>query len=317
MKKIIILVLCIFLTGCTHYVELSSLDIISNMGIDYYNDEFHILITTVSKDKEEKVYQTYTSSGKTMNDAILNIQIQGDKKFYMAHLHLLVLTPKVVTEVLEEVLNFFLENTESRNDFSMAITDNIDILKEEEDNLQNRIQIVENDLGITTSMDFEGFICNLLEERLNYLPIIKSDENIEIEGITLLNGYSIIGELSMNEVIIFNIFQNNLRQASIYDTKILSSQTFLSLKNDVLKVNVECVISSDSKDFENKLENGFYLLYEKFKLESIDIFELEEYLQKEKPLLFKSSEEFSFEDVKIDFQVLLRISKDSYKGVKK
>lgn len=305
MKKILLFIVCIFFTGCASYVELSSLDVASNLGIDYYDDKFHVTITTISKNEDEKEYTTYTSSGKTLDEAIQNIQLQEHKKLYIAHLHLLILTPNIISSKLTDVLEFFLQNTESRNDFSLAISDSITFLEEEQENLQEMIEIIEENLGTTKSIQFENFISNLLNKEILYLPTIKQQENIKVSGITLLEDNKIVGVLSEEETILFNLLNNSLKQTSLLDTKILSNQTFFTYSEDKLLVTLECILANENKEFSKKIEDILKEMYEKYKEKNIDVFGLTTYLKGKTAL----------KNLKIDFEIKIKTEQQTEKEI--
>ena len=142
MKKILLIIILVFITGCVNYVELADIEVIENLAIDYENKMYKIAVTVVSKE-DEKIYKTKQAEGKTINDAIQKLKMKENKKIYIAHLNLLILTKEVVESNLEDVISFFLNNSESRNDFDVAICNSLDVMDNAKD-IKNSIKIILN-----------------------------------------------------------------------------------------------------------------------------------------------------------------------------
>lgn len=69
MKKIL-LIICIFLlTGCTDYVEVNDLAIVTGIAINYENDIYDVYAQTIINDKESNVI-TYNTKSNSIEEAI-------------------------------------------------------------------------------------------------------------------------------------------------------------------------------------------------------------------------------------------------------
>ena len=62
MKKIIILICIFLLTGCSDYVEINDLALISGIAIDYEDNLYKLTTQIIENDKESKVVVLNTAS---------------------------------------------------------------------------------------------------------------------------------------------------------------------------------------------------------------------------------------------------------------
>jgi len=271
MKKILLIVILILITGCVNYVELADIEVIENLAIDYQDNKYKILVTTVIKD-EEKKYEVKESYGSTLNDAILNLKMKENKKIYIAHLNLLLLTEDVVDYNLEDVIKFFLNNSESRNDFDVALIKDINILEDSTD-IRSQIQIIEEDLATTKSILFEELLSNLLEEKSTYLPIIL--ENDKVEGISIVRNYKDRINISKEECILYNFFDGEVKQTVFKETPISSSVTTYSFKDGVFTLEIIITTSGGNARINKELEKSIRDMFLKYKDMGVDIFDIE------------------------------------------
>lgn len=270
MKKILTVILLIFITGCVNYVELADIEVIENLAIDYKDNMYKIIVTTVSKD-DEKEYETKHAEGKTINEAIQILKMKENKKIYIAHLNLLILTKEVVDSNIEDVISFFLNNSESRNDFDVAISDSLDIFEDAKD-IKNGIKIVEEDLATTKGILFEEFLSDILDEDTTYLPLISYDN--KINGIMIIRTFKDMIHIKDEECILYNFMDNSIKQTTFREIPVLSSITTYSFKDNKLNIDINLTTSVNKKDIERKLEYAIKDMFNKYKNENIDIFNI-------------------------------------------
>ena len=133
MKKILIsFILLLFITGCSNYTELNELLVVTSIGIDYKDNKYTVYLSTVDgklDDKEiEKEYVTYKSSGETVLEAFNRLYKDVDKKIYLSHLDLLVLSNEVLTNNILDIVKTFLYDIENRSSFNVITTEDINTL---------------------------------------------------------------------------------------------------------------------------------------------------------------------------------------------
>ena len=301
MKKILIIIILVFVTGCVNYVELADIEVIKNLAIDYEDKMYKIAVTTVSKDKE-KEYKVKKAQGNTLNNAIQNLKMKENKKIYIAHLNLLLLTEDVVESNLDDVIKFFLNNSESRNDFDIAITESLDVLDDAKD-IKNGIKIVEEDLATTKSILFEEFLSDILDENPTYLPLVLT--NNKIDGIMVIKTFKDMISLKEEECILYNFMDNSIKQTTFREIPVLSSMTSYNFKDGTLNIDINLTTSVNDGKIERKLEEAIKEMFNKYKKKNIDIFNIENKICNKNTNYCKKHQESLLKDVKLFIDVKL------------
>ena len=301
MRKLLIIVLLVFVTGCVNYVELADIEVIENLAIDYEDKMYKIAVTTVSKDKE-KEYKVKKAQGNTLNDAIQNLKMKENKKIYIAHLNLLLLTKDVVESNLDDVIEFFLNNSESRNDFDIAITEGLDVLDDAKD-IKNGIKIVEEDLATTKSILFEEFLSDVLDENTTYLPLVLT--NNKIDGIMIIKTFKDMISLKEEECILYNFMDNSIKQTTFREIPVLSSMTSYNFKDGTLNIDINLTTSVNDGKIERKLEEAIKEMFNKYKKKNIDIFNIGNKICNKNTNYCKKHQESLLKDIKLFVDVKL------------
>ena len=301
MRKLLIIVLLIFVTGCVNYVELADIEVIENLAIDYEDKMYKITVTTVSKDKE-KEYKVKKAQGNTLNNAIQNLKMKENKKIYIAHLNLLLLTKEVVESNLDDVIEFFLNNSESRNDFDIAITEGLDVLDDAKD-IKNGIKIVEEDLATTKSILFEEFLSDILDENTTYLPLVLT--NNKIDGIMVIKTFKDMISLKEEECILYNFMDNSIKQTTFREIPVLSSMTSYNFKDGTLNIDINLTTSVNDGKIERKLEEAIKEMFNKYKKKNIDIFNIKNKICNKNTNYCKKHQESLLKDIKLFVDVKL------------
>lgn len=301
MRKLLIIVLLVFVTGCVNYVELSDIEVIENLAIDYEDKMYKIAVTTVSKDKE-KEYKVKKAQGNTLNNAIQNLKMKENKKIYIAHLNLLLLTEDVVESNLDDVIKFFLNNSESRNDFDIAITEGLDVLDDAKD-IKNTIKIIEEDLATTKSILFEEFSSDILDENPTYLPVVLT--NNKIDGIMVIKTFKDMISLKEEECILYNFMDNSIKQTTFREIPVLSSMTSYNFKDGTLNIDINLTTSVNDGKIEKKLEEAIKEMFNKYKKKNIDIFNIGNKICNKNTNYCKKHQESLLKDIKLFIDVKL------------
>ena len=100
-KKILIFFILFFFTGCYNYNELNTLAITTAMAIDKKDDLYEVSILIAnSKNKESTITEgssqtvVYSATGKTISEALKNIDLKSPRKTYVGHLSSLIISSK-------------------------------------------------------------------------------------------------------------------------------------------------------------------------------------------------------------------------------
>ena len=269
MKKIIILLTFIFLiTGCTSYSELNDLAIINAIGIEK-EDNYYKLYASIVENVEDLVEPNttiYDISGNSLNEIIDNLSLTLNKRIYVSHLDLLLINETIKTNELEEIINFFLNNNETREDFLVAFTSNIketlEKTKFKEINDLIEINHQETSKAIYTTM--YDVIDNYFSKKNIYLTNLNLDEKISINGLKEFknNNYKDIKE---EDIIFINYLLNkintfkysyNCKENNYLYLNILRSNTNI-LKDELIITNEIKVITNDCKYKKDKIIEVF------------------------------------------------------------
>ena len=284
MKKIIfIIITCLLLTGCNSYMELNSLGIINKIGIEHF-DKYKLyasIITNLDENlhPEERIYIV---DGENIPELINNLSLTLNKKIYLSHLDLLIINNSIKTLEIKDLINFFLDNNETRETTTIVSTDNIlDLITNSEFQEINNlidINIKETSKSLNTTI-FDIAKNYYLHEDI-YIQNIKYDDTISLNGITKIHNNKL--ELITNENSIFiNYLLNNINSYKenliCNDNKylyleILSSNTTkinnqLIITNEIKVINDDCKLNKKKIDklFSNYLETNLSL-YTKYKI---------------------------------------------------
>ena len=83
MKKIILILITLLLTGCFNYTEINDLVLVNGIYIDYKNGLYKLKIETG---------EIVESSGESLSDAFRNFEERVSKKPYYAHINILIIS---------------------------------------------------------------------------------------------------------------------------------------------------------------------------------------------------------------------------------
>jgi spore germination protein KC len=127
-KLILILTLILCLTGCYNYNELNTLAIATGMAIDYEDGEYvvNLLIANsqkaqVSSKEGEAQSIVYEGKGKTLSEAIKEVDIISPKNVYIGHLSFIVISESLAKEGIVDSLDYLLRNPESIKRFYLVM----------------------------------------------------------------------------------------------------------------------------------------------------------------------------------------------------
>ena len=232
MKKFLILIITILLTsGCYDYVELNDLSIISGISVDYKEDNYVIAYEILNDQKEgqetsNKKAIIVSASGKNIAEAFNNAAKETSKKPYYAHLKTLIISEEVATKRLENLIDYFLRNTDIRSEIDTVIAKDITAKELLESSTKNNpvvSDLIESLLknnkyykNNTSTAPFEEMVTDILlfGEEAEMAVISKNNDNLSISGIGIFNGYNLKGILSAQESITYNVLTGNVTNAS-------------------------------------------------------------------------------------------------------
>jgi len=138
MKKfaaaLVLLLIPVFLTGCWNRKELNDILIVQAVGIDKNKSGDFKLTYQVLKPKvlknptnlpsssQQKGVWCFSSTGKTIFDSIRNATLSSNKKLFFSHNKIIVISSKIATNGIKDILDMFLRDQEMRSDAYLIVT---------------------------------------------------------------------------------------------------------------------------------------------------------------------------------------------------
>lgn len=308
----ILISLILLLTGCTSYTELNDLSIVSTIGIDYKDDKYELIVNVIDgklDDQEiEKSITTFKSDKKTLEEAFNDIYLKSSKKLYLSHLDLLIITEDAINQKFSSIIKNFLENNEYRNNFNVVLLSDFSLSEFMSQNIQaedinNLITTNQKETGFSIVKDFEMIVKELLIDQNSYLPTISyPNEELTLNGFTLIKNYKIYKQLTLDESILLNMLQNKVHKAYLNNSNIFENQTLVTTKQNHITFRFITTLNKDS-NFEEKTKKQLTEFLTKYQKENYDILKLTEkvrkndyqYYKNNKDLLSKLTFSFEFE----------------------
>lgn len=197
MKKIILILLVLSLTGCWNYTELNNLAITTGFAVDFIDNEFEVTILISNSQKKTSTNSqtvassaVYSGKGKTIFEAIKDTSMAVSKQIYLSHIEVLVLSEEVAKNKTKEVIDFFFRYPQTRNEFLMVIAENCNAKDTFEvttpletfpsQNISKNLEITNMLQGYIYTVTFNEFVRAIIEEGRNpVLPTISIIGNIE------------------------------------------------------------------------------------------------------------------------------------------
>lgn len=283
-KIAIIFLSCFFLTGCWNYRELSDLSISTGMSIDKEGDEYRVgmLISNAQKmegNSKEGESQTIVldAKGKTILEAIKNIELKSPKEIYIRHLLVVVVSEEIAKEGLNQILDYLFREPQSRKMFYLILArdckakDTLKILSPLEAFPSQSISINIKETyrlqAIMEEVTYNSFLKDLLEPGKD--PYVNSvlidgdvkkgstqdnlkqsepDASIKMGTAGIFRQDKLVGWSSKDENRGINILNNNITQMyTIFDYKNkpitiniskIKAQTKVKMKNDKAMIEV-------------------------------------------------------------------------------
>lgn len=285
MKRIKFLILLLpLLSGCYNYRELNDLGITTAVSIDYKDNNFYVIAEVINPIKQQDAsssnnspFVNYNSSSSSLQDAFRKVVLESPRQLYAAQLEIIVLSEEVVNNHLEEVLEYFARDPESRTEIKIIVAKTEDSTKAI--TLQTLLTSLSSS-NIIKSLDLQSKVLGMaypvtLNELLNmyidpYLEVVlpsmtlygnyeigDEKENIttsspkaivKIDGSTITKDNKILGYLDLEESKILNLINGKLKETIIkmnyYDGYIIFEPNRikvsreLDIKNNIIKINI-------------------------------------------------------------------------------
>ncbi|MEG2457540.1 MAG: Ger(x)C family spore germination protein [Bacilli bacterium] len=299
MKKIIIILFCLlFLSGCYDYRELNEIAIVNAMGIEMDKGLYKVSAQIINVKKTDMVSYgesakiiMFYGKGKTVYEAIKDIEITSSKKLFLAHVRLVIFDKSFIGDKISDVTDYLSRDTDIDLSFYCATTsDNTpsEILETITPlgtlpavDLINSLKVSALDHGTTSLVTFKDLLDMSLKKGINLsLPNInltkkkndKDKDNTELLKDTKLSTYILADELvihdfennivvlSKNESLGINILKNKLKTSLItlkcdsefYTMEINKGKTKMNYDKENNSINIVVSVSSTVGEYNCK-----------------------------------------------------------------
>lgn len=335
-------ILCLFLpfllTGCTSYIELNELGIVSAIGIEKENNHYIVSMTLITPEKEqgESAYNTITikEEGNTIEESMDHVSHKSGKKLMISHLSYLAVDENIVKYSLNEVLNTFLQNEESRNNFPILLCHNLTpstLLEEVSDvnQLPLLLEWGQKEYATTVSLSLEEIMKMRLKSDVVILPTIKKEENtILSNGLSAIYHQSIL-KLNEEETKSYLYLTDNIENTKIYTTieqetiplSVLENHTTISTSKNHLTIEIDSKIEANTSfsnnqiklSYEDSIKDMLTNFLEKARYEQIDFFHLSSIIYQNDPHYYEKEKNHLLTTFQYDIKFQTELIEDSQK----
>ena len=236
MKKIILIILLLTLSGCYDYKEINDLAIITAIGIDHKDEEYKITLEVLNDhgDKDSGKIKAYTKTGsdkslaKALEEAADSLSDQAN----YTQVKLMILSDTITDGRFSTIIDFFMRSTYFRENFYVISSMNVEpekILKNTTDNepvaSTSIINLLES-LNYSSNSGVLKTFDQVVEETLAFgkdtcfSNITLDDEEFKIDGLSIFDNYEYKDTISNDYATIYNILTNNFYRpiySKVYD----------------------------------------------------------------------------------------------------
>ncbi len=283
MKKIIIIITCLMLTGCFNYKELNNYAIVTGLSIDKSDNGYEVsaLITNAIKENENKTNISVVSGkGKSIYSAIKDINLKIPKELYLSHLNVIIISEEVAKDGMKPILDYLVREPESHQSYYLIISKDTKaknalsildpIANFPSENIYSNL---ENSRDLQSKIIYDKvnqYIGKVLEKGihpiLNSLIIVGNSEkgsnteeqnNVELKNYIMLDNLAIfkndklVDYADSDESIGINILLDNIDEIYIEipcnKSNIILSSNSLNTKTKVNKQSVNINVDINSK----------------------------------------------------------------------
>ena len=276
MKKILVIILIIFLTGCYNYKELNKIGIVSSISIDKEDNKYIVgaqVMNIKNEDTDSSKVIVYTEEGNTIEEALRNMTNKADKKLFGGHLSKLVISEEVAKDSIIDVIDLFQRLPEIKTEFNITISKNIkavDVIKVmtsggtiPADFVKNEIDSAYLDSALTYSSKLDEFVSFYLKDYIDPVVSVIEVENFNDEGTSLdntkttdpdtkivLSNIGITSKLERylneEETIGYNLVRNNINELIVpikcgdnyASISIIKSETKYDVNKNKIKIDI-------------------------------------------------------------------------------
>lgn len=268
-KKLIILFIFIllFIPGCINYTELNDIGIVNMIGINKIDKNYEVTINMIIPTNDNKNNtKSFKVKAPSLDLCFNNLYEKSLRKISLSHLDLLLLSPTLEKKDYDEVINLFLNRSDSRNTFSTVILKNykdINNLNLIPEDINSLLKVNNKEFGITQTKQFDEVVKEILELKESFIPLIEINKDINILG--YMGIYNIDKTLNKKESLALGFITNNINNTYILNKdndinfKVNSNITRIKINKNNIKIiinsNISILSNGNNIKDTKKLEN--------------------------------------------------------------
>ena len=225
MKKIILIILLLTLSGCYDYKEINDLAIITAIGVDYKDEEYKITLEILNdqNDKDSGKIKAYTKTGsdkslaKALEEAADSLSDQAN----YTHVKLMILSDTITDGRFASIIDFFMRSTYFRENFYVISSMDTEPEKILEKNTDENPVASTAIINLLESQDYSSnsgvlkTFDQIVEETLAFgkdtcfSNITLDDEQFRVDGLSIFDKYEYKDTISNEFATIYNILTND------------------------------------------------------------------------------------------------------------
>lgn len=251
----IILLLSIFLTGCSLY-EIEDYSMVAGIGIDYIDDQYIVTLEIYVENEGQTTNLTsevVTGKGNIITQAFDDITLHINKYPFINHCSLIILSESVITNKFDETIDYLLHDVRVRSSSYIMVSYNqkVEDIFQKSQNIKKVIsdEVItfferkKDYVGIWNKCKFNNVLNNKLTSPSTIiLPSIKYEDVCDINGTFLINNDNNVMHCTNEETFILQLFNNNVIQGLLsknYNYAYMKKcKTDLQIKNNVLTITI-------------------------------------------------------------------------------
>ena len=237
MKKLLIIIFCLFITGCNNYRELNNIAVVSALGIDYRDNKYEVsvLIKDNTKDGKDKS-SIYSYDGKSLDEALQKVGLLASKTLYFIDLNVLVLTENA-TYKLQSIMDYLSRENNVGINFYILCDNNFKEsfkLMQDKDNVYGDYVkgILQDNYNNVVRIKYTPFLQKFLSPYYDViLPVgYVSNNDYLIDKDIIFSDKKAVTTLDFDNIQIYNIL-NNSNMTYLFNSSIDNKNfTFKAMK---------------------------------------------------------------------------------------
>lgn len=251
MKKIILLIIILLCSGCYDYQEINNMAIINGIGVDYQNEEYILTLEILniqekkeSTETQEKSY-ALTARGKTINEAMNNVESIVTKKASFSHLEIILISEDLAKKGITDICDYFLRNNFITNNLYLVLAKNKspeEILKNKSQSEKiNTVAIVEllesknSTFSLSIKDEFDYQVAKIKDNFYDIFVLsVNLEDEIKLDQVAVFKGDKLKFYLTEDEKQILGLLANK-----IYNIVVVNEMGAMDITKDKVKINYD------------------------------------------------------------------------------